>query len=384
MKLPKIEGIYNLNQSLKQNNYNKPFNLPVFLQENLNNNINMSNIEISNNNNSSKIIPRIFSDLEITEQQFDTEENLNKNINNENKDKSISSKNINSYINIPFSKKSKSINFTPSLNRKKTIIPKKKINIINSSDNLFINKNIDDNNEIKILLNNNIKKNKDLNLNNEKDEDKTILPFSSKILNFKQKYKNNIKRYNFSDISNFQNEINKDNSRKKLIYNRNSNEKYHEHYIFFNNCYFRNNSWKNNLLKNLLPNLKERGIKKSIKDKQKKEKIHKKKFKFRNDFDVNKRLYNNYQINSFFNNEINNFYNNYINNNKDILPIKKEKGNTIEIKINHTKNSKNIFSNSFSPFKIMNKKNLNSSLMRNLSKDLTINIGSLYNIKNYE
>ena len=76
-------------------------------------------------------------------------------------------------------------------------------------------------------------------LKNEKDEDKTILQFPSKILNHKRINSFNIHQFNYSDLLTYKNEIKKELTKKKAINYKFDNEKFHEHHIFFNNSFIK-------------------------------------------------------------------------------------------------------------------------------------------------
>ena len=404
MKLPKIETFYKLNQSYEKNDSNNKIQSPI--EENLNNNIiNSSNKLFLSKCYSTKFIPKILSSLKLSHNTIkNNKENIFDNF-EINKDDIDNNYKINSYRDLNLSEKYNKIqSISPQMKNNMKIninLVNKKIKIIKSCDNLFVNKNFNTNdnidknrNKMNILIEKEISDN--INKKNEKDEDKTILPFSSKILKNKNINSININGLKYKDFINNRYEINNELTKKKAIdYNLDKNKGYHEHYIFFNNSFLGKNSWKNNLLKNILPKninyiLKEEKLKKMAKfnhisnqEKEKKEKNEKNKFKkkyiFRNKYNNNR--------NSFFNSEINNFINNYKNNNKIILSKRDE-----NIKKNHiifTKIPKNIFNNNIHTSKKIiqnsnfNSNNINNNLIKNVSYDSMINVNSLFNIKNY-
>ena len=388
MKLPKIKTFLKLNKSYKQNNKNPS----LFFSENLDNNKQNSSNK-KNNNFSTKEIPAHFNGLKISDRLFDIEK-INKNADNGNETdrQIIQSKNINSYkdMNLP-----KEENIIENILQKKDNKIKRKIHIIKSSHNLFVNR-IFDTNSLGNEKENIFKINE--NGNCEKDEDKTIVPIYSKIINHIKRNKiNNIKRINYSRIINYEEESNKENLNKKSDnLNKSDKQKFHEHHIFFNNCFFGNNSWNNNLLKNILPKniksiFKEEELKKiaknniqSILEKEKADKI---KLKNRNKSNIFRNVNNNYYFDSFFNSDINNFYNNYKNNsikvenNKNFLSNRREHIDKNKIYYS-SKMQKNLI---FTPKKTRNKYNIKTGIAKNSSCDLTtVNARSLYFMKSFD
>lgn len=386
MKLPKIKTFLKLNQSYKQKNRNPS----IFFPENFDNK-NFSNKK--NDSYSSKEIPVLFNGLKISERLFDIE-NMNKNAEsgNETDRQIIRSKNINSYKDISFPKEENKID---NISQKEDNRIKRKIHIIKSSHNLFVNR-IFDTNSLANEKGNIFKINE--NGNCEKDEDKTILPIYSKVINhIKRNEINNIKRINYSRIMNKEEETNKENLNKKFDnLNKSEKQKFHEHHIFFNNCFFRNNSWNNNLLKNILPKnikyiFKEEELKKisksniqSILEKEKTDKI---KVRIRNKSNIFRNANFNYHFDSFFNSDIKNFYNNYknnffkIENNKNFLSNRREDIDKNKIYYS-SKIQKNLI---FIPKKTRNKHIIKAGIIKNNSCDLTtLNANSLYFMKSFD
>ena len=394
MKLPKIETFY----KLKQNELDKSNNSKIIPEEKYNNNykiISSSNNKFDNIYYPTKYIPRILTALKLSDNYFKIKDNfLNWNfseIKKENKD--IFSKEIKSYRRMLLPKKYNKIKCISSKMKKNNDFKiskiNKKINIIKSSDNLFLNNDINTNNNnlngVNSLLDNKfqnsiqLQENKNPNKDKEKDEDKTILPFSTKILNQKKMNILNIRGFKYSDIIYYRNEGNKELIKKKTFeHNTFDNKKYHEHYIFFNNSFIRNNSWKNHVLKNILQKnlnimFKEKNLKKNaINNAQLSQELEKKNKKEKNKlkkFNIFRNIYNNNYINSFFNSEINNFYNNYKNrNDKFSLSKRNDIINKNSNIINFTRIHNNIIYNFYTPKKrlILNynlKHNINSKII---------------------
>jgi len=394
MILPKIETFYKLNQNCELNRTDKNSS-DIISQENLNiDKINSSDKIFFNNYYSTKYAPRLLTSLKIPTHYFIQQEEYScKNLKVKEEDKKFIFDNINSYREIKLPKSSKNI-INNSIDNNNNNKNNKKIIIIKSSDNLYLNQKVNtiNANNKKYLLGNKSLVIKQLNekktkkLKNEKDEDKTILQFPSKILNHKRINSFNIHQFNYSDLLTYKNEIKKELTKRKAINYKFDNEKFHEHHIFFNNSFIKNNSWNNNILKGVLPKninyiLKEEELKKIAKNYsqsiQEKEKIDKNKNKKYNSF----RNINNSNDNSFFNSEINNFYNNYKNNK---VPLSIKKGNIIKNKIYYSKNPKNFNFNFNSPNKKnQNPQNVNFGLIKNKSYDSMIKVNSLFNIKSY-
>ena len=398
MELPKIETFYKLNLSYNHNDSDNKNQSHI--DDNLTNNrINSSNKIFLSNYYSTKYIPRNLTSLKLSknilksnrENCLDNFEIYKYDIENNNR-----LNKINSYRELHLSEKYNKIksistkmkeNISNSMN-----LINKKIKIIKSSDNLYVNKNFNTNNNIIRNRNRiNILFEKQLNEKNkegEKDEDKTILP--PKILKKKKNTDSNVNGFKYTNIIINRNEINKDLKKKKTIDNGyNNNKKYHEHYIFFNNSFLSNDSWKNNILKNILPKninyiLKEEELKKIAKNNvlsnQEREKNDT--IKIKKKFNIFRNIYINNNRDSFFNSEINHFLNKYKNNNKLILSRRNEIIN--KKNINSTKIPKNIVYNFCSPIKkSQTGGHMNNSLIKNISYDSMINVNSLFNIKNY-
>ena len=190
MKLPKIETFYKLNQSYEKNDSNNKIQSPI--EENLNNNIiNSSNKLFLSKCYSTKFIPKILSSLKLSHNTIkNNKENIFDNF-EINKDDIDNNYKINSYRDLNISERYNKIqSISPQMKNNMKIninLVNKKIKIIKSCDNLFVNKNFNTNdnidknrNKMNILIEKEISDN--INKKNEKDEDKTILPFSSKIL----------------------------------------------------------------------------------------------------------------------------------------------------------------------------------------------------------
>ena len=404
MKLPKIETFYKLNQSYEKNDSNNKIQSPI--EENLNNNIiNSSNKLFFSKCYSTKFIPKILSSLKLSHNTIkNNKENIFDNF-EINKDDIDNNYKINSYRDLNLSEKYNKIqSISPQMKNNMKIninLVNKKIKIIKSCDNLFVNKNFNTNdnidknrNKMNILIEKEISDN--INKKNEKDEDKTILPFSSKILKNKNINSININGLKFKDFINNRYEINNELTKKKAIdYNLDKNKGYHEHYIFFNNSFLGKNSWKNNLLKNILPKninyiLKERELQKiaKINSQLSQEKEKNDKIKIKNKFNIFRNLSNSHDNSySFFNSEINHFYNNYKNNNCKLILFKRNENiNKDNNKIHFNKLHKNISYNY--NLNIPHKKNQNNcnkknALIKNISYDLMINVNSLFTMKNY-
>ena len=393
MKLPKIETFYKINKEDNQNKLLNDKNSNMINQDNLNNNIiNSSNKIFFNIYHSTKYTPRIFSSLKFSKNFLDEEIFCN---NFEiKKDEKKSLNRISSYKDIKISEKFNGINNISS-EIKKEINKDKKIKLIKNPNNLPINNNfntINNSKGIKILVEDKsintieLYENHNKSLNIEKDEDKTILPNSSKILNHKKLNALNFRKIKYSDILNYRYEINKDSIKK--MDSKGDNKKFHEYYLLFNNnFYIKNNSWKNNILKNILPKniqyiLKGEELKKISKinaqisqEKEKNDKKNKKINIFRNINRIN-------HSNSFFNSDINNFYKNYKNNINNKIAISSKKENSNQNKIIFTKIQKNIISDCYTP-NIKNHQNSSSGLIKSKSNDLMVNVNCLYNIKKY-
>ena len=393
MKLPKIETFYKINKEDNQNKLLNDKNSNMINQDNLNNNIiNSSNKIFFNIYHSTKYTPRIFSSLKFSKNFLDEEIFCN---NFEiKKDEKKSLNRISSYKDIKISEKFNGINNISS-EIKKEINKDKKIKLIKNPNNLPINNNfntINNSKGIKILVEDKsintieLYENHNKSLNIEKDEDKTILPNSSKILNHKKLNALNFRKIKYSDILNYRYEINKDSIKK--MDSKGENKKFHEYYLLFNNnFYIKNNSWKNNILKNILPKniqyiLKGEELKKISKinaqisqEKEKNDKKNKKINIFRNINRIN-------HSNSFFNSDINNFYKNYKNNINNKIAISSKKENSNQNKIIFTKIQKNIISDCYTP-NIKNHQISNSGLIKSKSNELMVNVNCLYNIKKY-
>ena len=393
MKLPKIETFYKINKEDNQNKLLNDKNSNMINQDNLNNNIiNSSNKIFFNIYHSTKYTPRIFSSLKFSKNFLDEEIFCN---NFEiKKDEKKSLNRISSYKDIKISEKFNGINNISS-EIKKEINKDKKIKLIKNPNNLPINNNfntINNSKGIKILVEDKSINTSELyeshnkSLNIEKDEDKTILPNSSKILNHKKLNALNFRKIKYSDILNYRYEINKDSIKK--MDSKGDNKKFHEYYLLFNNnFYIKNNSWKNNILKNILPKniqyiLKGEELKKISKinaqisqEREKNDKKNKKINIFRNINRIN-------HSNSFFNSDINNFYKNYKNNINNKIAISSKKENSNQNKIIFTKIQKNIISDCYTP-NIKNHQNSSSGLIKSKSNDLMVNVNCLYNIKKY-
>ena len=388
MKLPRIKTFLKLNKSYRQNNKNSY----LFFPENFDNK-KQNSYNKNKNNYSTKNIPILFKGLKISDRLFDIE-NINKNADNGNETdhKIIQSKNINSYKDIKFpNEENKLENISPKEDNK----IKRKIHIIKSSHNLFVNR-IFDTNSLGNEKENAFKINE--NGNYEKDEDKTIVPIYSKILNHIKRNKiNNIKQSNYSRIMNYEEESNKEKLNKKSD-NLNKSDKlnFHEYHIFFNNCFFGNNSWNNNLLKNILPKniksiFKEEELKKIAKNNiqliLEKEKLEKIKIRIRKKSNIFRNANNNNHFDSFFNSNINNFYNKYKNNfikvenNNNFLSNRREYRDKNK-KLYSSKIHKNLI---FTPKKTRNKHSIKNGISKNSSCDLTtMNAKSLYFMKSFD
>ena len=380
MKLPRIKTFLKLNKSYKQNNRNSS----LFFPENFDNcKKNTSNKK--SNNLSTKKMPILFNGLKISTRLFDIE-NINKKADNGNETdrRIIQSKNINSYKDMKLPKEE---NIIENISPKEGNNIKRKIHIIKSTHNLFV----------KGIFNNNSLGNEKQDENFEKDEDKTIIPIYSKIINRIKKSKiNNIKKSNYSRIMKYEEEANKENLNKKSDnLNKSDKQKFHEHHIFFNNCFFGNNSWNNNLLKNILPKnikyiFKEEELKKIAKNNAQsfpeKEKIDKNKFKNRKRSNIFRNSNNNYQFDSFFNCGINNFYNNYKNNFINIENNSNFLSNRIKNIDKNKRYSSKIHNNLiFTPKKTRNKSSIKTGIVKNSSCDLTtVNANSLYFMKSFD
>ena len=393
MKLPKIETFYKINKEDNQNKLLNDKNSNMINPDNLNNNIiNSSNKIFFNIYHSTKYTPKIFSSLKFSKNFLDEEIFCN---NFEiKKDEKKSLNRISSYKDIKISEKFNGINNISS-EIKKEINKDKKIKLIKNPNNLPINNNfntINNSKGIKILVEDKsintieLYENHNKSLNIEKDEDKTILPNSSKILNHKKLNALNFRKIKYSDILNYRYEINKDSIKK--MDSKGENKKFHEYYLLFNNnFYIKNNSWKNNILKNILPKniqyiLKGEELKKISKinaqisqEKEKNDKKNKKINIFRNINRIN-------HSNSFFNSDINNFYKNYKNNINNKIAISSKKENSNQNKIIFTKIQKNIISDCYTP-NIKNHQISNSGLIKSKSNELMVNVNCLYNIKKY-
>ena len=274
MKLPTIKTFYKINKRYNPNESDKNTNSQIFPEDNSNNNkINSSNNIFLYKFYSTKYTLHRINSLKLSN-SFETKQNSFKlEIKKEDNDNDLSQKKINSYryISLPDKyNKLKYINNIIKYKDKNTLNKiNKKIKLIKSVDNLlYLNNNFNTNNktnntnQINLLFTNksliNInelignKNSKSLkNIKNEKDEDKTILPFSSKILNQNKvnHYNLNIKGIKYSDFTNESKEINKDLIKKKTLDYKIDNKKYHEHHIIFNYSFIKNYRWNNKLLK---------------------------------------------------------------------------------------------------------------------------------------
>ena len=399
MELPIIETFYKLNQRYNQNDLDDNNNSDNISEDNINNNIiNSSNNIFLNKFYSTKFIPRIYKVLKLSNRLYKTKDNCYDNMETKNDD--IDEDIITNKI-----KSNRDINLIKKNNKIKRILSKrnndnlnninKKIKIIKSSDNLYLNRNTKTNihmnsNEINFNISNIDELTK---LKKQKDEDKTILPITSKILEHKKIY--TLDNHGMKDILKYRNEINKELTKKKTLDYKLDNKKYHEHYIFFNNCFFKKNSWNNNLLKNILPKninyiLKERELQKiaKINSQLSQEKEKNDKIKIKNKFNIFRNLSNSHDNSySFFNSEINHFYNNYKNNNCKLILFKRNENiNKDNNKIHFNKLHKNISYNY--NLNIPHKKNQNNcnkknALIKNISYDSMINVNSLFTMKNY-
>jgi hypothetical protein len=201
-------------------------------------------------NDAPKILHTIKFSSQITNEILDTDESTNKKINNKKYNNALL-RNMNSYRRILLPEDNLRLN-NLHLKFKKKYSDKmnKNINLVKSSDNLFLQNN-SNNNDINIssekikkfidksiIVNQNDSNKK---IKNENDEDKTVLPFSTNIL----RYNHSIENHKY-----IENEKRKDTSKKNIKFD---NKKYHEHYISFNNSFMKKNSWNNHVLKSLLP-----------------------------------------------------------------------------------------------------------------------------------
>ena len=396
MKLPNIGKFYTIVQNNNSNESMKNIKSLIISQ----NKVNEYNRPISSNhiffkkchstNDAPKILHTIKFSSQITNEIFDTDESTNKKINNK-KYNNAMLKNMNSYRKILLPEDNLRLN-NLHLKFKKKYFDKmnKNINLVKSSDNLFLQKNSNNSDinisseKIKKFIDKSIiVKPNDSNkkIKNENDEDKTVLPFSTNIL----KYNHSIENHKY-----IENEIRKDSSKKKIIQSKLDNKKYHEHYISFNNSFMKKNSWNNHVLKSLLPKninyiLNEEQLKKiarnNAQSNQEKEIIEKKRLKNKQ-FNLFKN-YRDYYCNSFFNCEINDFCNNYksYNNNNNQIFINNKK--MINNKLNFGKLQKNaVYIHETPKNNEQNKKNNYSNVSKNYTFDL-INLNSLYQMKNF-
>ena len=226
------------------------------------------------------------------------------------------------------------------LNSKNNKIIKKKIKIRNINNDIFelnsdnIINNFSDNIKTRPFIN-------DKSIKKYKDKDKLIY--------ISQEIKNKL---NFSSV-------NKDN-------------KIHEYNIKFNNAFWKNISWNNNILKNIFKRSLNKGKEKNEEKENSINCKNMKSFDKEKDKDKEKknlRIFkniNNDYINSYFYSEINNFYNNY-KNNKIILSKLEKKNMSNNKKIYTSPFNENIYYNNHCVSELINNNKNNISFHKDKS-----------------